>query len=59
MFHKKTRFEQVVACLINNDQSNIIEKINANGGINGSKIDLINSLGGVYKSKEQVIKKKI
>jgi len=33
MFHKKTRFEQVIACLINNDQRNIIEKINADSGI--------------------------
>lgn len=33
MFHKKTQLEQVIACLIHNDQSNVIEKINANGGI--------------------------
>ena len=33
MFHKKTQSEQVIACLINHDQTETIAKLNADGSI--------------------------
>ena len=33
MFHKKTQFEQVIACLTNNDRTRTIAKLNADGCI--------------------------
>ena len=33
MFHKKTQSEQVIACLINNDQTETLVKLNADGSV--------------------------